>query len=273
ALTDWTEAEPYVELGLGPAAPADAYEARSILAINLGMAAFFAGRWTEAVELYEEGRVNAQTMGNVTGAALASMNAAEVLLDQGHLERADAALGEVRRVLAAAGYAAALSYAELLMGVLALRQGDLERARTTLGACRRAFREGSMLLYALETELRLAEVDVCAGDLAAAEAIVDQVLVEAPALSRRAVVVARAQRLLGAIAHARGDSQAGVEHLRDAADTCRSGSLRFELAVTLAALDEVVDDPDARADAAAIFDELGVTERGRCVGLVRPISG
>ena len=103
ALTNWRDAEPYVELGLGPDAPADAYEARSILAINLGMAAFFAGRWSDAVDLYEQGRSNAQAMGNVTGAALASMNAAEVLIDQGHFGRAGDALTEVRRVLRRSG--------------------------------------------------------------------------------------------------------------------------------------------------------------------------
>ena len=275
AMTDWRDAEPYVELGLGARAPIDAYEARSILAINLGMAAFFAGRWIDAVDLYEQGRSNAQAMGNVTGAALASMNAAEVLVDQGHLDRAAEALTEVRRVLGAAGYAAALSYAELLTGVVALRRGDLDTARGILEQCVTEFRTGSMLLYALEAELRLAEVSVRDGHLDDAAGLSERALADAQNLSRRGVIVARAHRVLGMIALARDDSERSIDHLREAADTCRSHELRFELAVSLYALADVAPQlvADAPHEADQIFDELGVVQSGRAVGVVRPLEG
>ena len=209
-------------------------------------------------------------MGNVTGAALASMNAVEILIDQGHLDRSRDALIEVRRVLGAAGYAAALSYAELLSGVVALRSGDLDQAIPILEKCSSEFRDGSMLLYALESELRLAEAWVQLGRTDDAAVLAERALSEAESLSRRGVVVARTQRLLGMIALAAGDSPATIGHLSNAAETCRENELRYELAVTLRALAAI--DPQgssgAEPEANLIFDELGVIELGRVVGLV-----
>ncbi len=272
ALTDWSEAEPYAHLGLGPGAPAEAYEGRSILAINLGMAAFFAGRWSDAVSFYEQGHADAQALGNVTGAALAAMNAAEVLVDQGHLERAGEALIEVQRVLGAAGYAAALSYAQLLGAVVALRRDDLATAVPALQRCGSEFREGSMKLYALESELRLAEAWIRLGRLDDAATLATQAMDESEQLSRRGVIAARAQRLFGMVALAQNDPATGAAHLLDAVATCREHDLRYELAVTLRALAET--DPGsnqhARSEAVQIFDELGVIESGRLVGFVQP---
>ena len=263
ALTDWSDAEPYVELGLGPESPDDAYEARSILAINLGMAAFFAGRWTDAVDLYEQGRSNAQAIGNVTGAALASMNAAEVLVDQGHLERAAEALVEVRRVLGAAGYAAALLYAELLHATALYRLGDTGTAIEMLERCESEFRAGSMQLYALESLLRLAEAKFVAGSPGVAADLAKRALEEAPTVARSAVIEARALRLLGLVSADGGDPVAARERLDSAIRTCDEGDLRFELALGLAARAGITGDDDDALAAALIFDELGTVEAGR----------
>ena len=264
ALTDWSDAEAYVEVGLGPDAPADAYEARSILAINLGMAAFFAGRWTDAVDLYEQGRSNAQAMGNVTGAALAAMNAAEILVDQGHLDRAGEALAEVKRVLGAAGYEAALLYAELLHGTALSRLGDTGQAIEMLERCESEFRSGSMLLYALESLLRLAEARLVDGSPDVSEGLARRAMEEAPKVARGAVIEARAQRLLGIVSAVRSDLHSAQQHLDSAIRTCREGGLRFELALALAARVGITGDHDDDAqEAARIFDDLGVVEAGR----------
>ena len=263
ALTNWDEAEPYVELGLGPDAPADAYEARSILAINLGMAAFFAGRWSDAVELYEQGRANAQAMGNVTGAALASMNAAEVLIDQGHVEAAADALVEIRRVLRAAGYAAALSYADLLDAVAQMRSGRIEESTRELERVAADFRAGSMSMYAFETELRLAEAHLRAGRLDHSREIARRVREESVTLSRRDVVEVRALRILGRLALLEQDRESAIIDLRTAVEICRSNNLQFELALTLVPLATAADDDAGLAEAEAIFDELGVIPAGR----------
>ena len=263
SLSDWSAAEPYIELGFGPEAPQDAYEARSILAINLGMCAFFAGRWVEAVEFYELGRSNAFTIGNVTGAALASMNAAEVLIDQGHIEAADAALVEVRRVLRAAGYSAALSYADLLHAVVQMRSGRVDDSIVELRRIASEFRAGSMVMYALETELRLAEAHLRNGELDVTISIANRVIEESKTLAGRGVADVRARRILGRAALLNGDNASAVTNLRVAAEVARAEALRFELALTLAPLAACTDDAELFAEAKAIFDELGVTQAGR----------
>jgi tetratricopeptide (TPR) repeat protein len=277
SLSEWSDAVPFIELGFGEGAPADAYEARSILAINLGMCAFFAGRWTDAVEYYELGRANAVTIGNVTGAALASMNAAEVLIDQGHIETAHAALIEVRRVLRAAGYTAALTYADLLDAVVQMRSGRIEDGVRELERITVEFRDGSMLMYALEADLRLAEAHMRAGQADRTRALAEQVLAETATLARRGVVDARALRLLGRVAIIDNDLVEAVVRLRDAESICRSEGLLFELALTLVPLAQCVDDGDVvLAEATAIFDELGVIEAGRFLptieGAVSPMA-
>ena len=214
-------------------------------------------------------------LGNVTGAALAAMNAAEVLVDQGHLERAGEALIEVQRVLGAAGYAAALSYAQLLGAVVALRRDDLAtRQFPPSNDCGSEFREGSMKLYALESELRLAEADCAAGRLDDA-ATRDRY----PSDGRvRAAVETRGDRcvrnrLLGRVA-LMTDPATGAAHLLDAVATCREHDLRYELAVTLRARrrDRSRFEPARRSEAVQIFDELGVIESGRLVGFVSALD-
>jgi tetratricopeptide (TPR) repeat protein len=227
------------------------------------MCAFFAGRWVEAVEYYELGRTSALTIGNVTGAALASMNAAEVLIDQGHIEAATDALVEIRRVLRAAGYTAALSYADLLYAVAQMRSGQIEESTVELERIAAEFRAGSMAMYAFETELRLAEAHLRGGRLDRSREIAQRVLEQSVTLSRRGVVEVRALRLLGRLALLDDDRERAATDLRAAVEICRSEDLQFELALTLVPLATCTGDDALLTEADTIFDELGVTRAGR----------
>jgi predicted ATPase/class 3 adenylate cyclase len=259
SLSSWDEAQRYVEPGLGDSAPTDAYEARSILAINLGMCAYFAGQWDQAVQFYELGRDAADAMGNVTAGALAAMNLAEVLVDQGHLEPALDALAHVQRILGAAGYHAALLYADLLQGTAEVRLGRLDDALPRLQRCAEEFRAGSMQLYALEAELRMAEAHLQRRDLRTASTLTAQVIEAAASTSRQGVVLARAERLSGLVALAEGDAATAQSLLTAALARCRGEGLRYELALTASVLAEIAEDGQPlRVEAEQIFDELGV---------------
>src|SRR5207253_1747115 len=59
---------------------------------NLGVGAYFEGRWDEALELYRESGEVSRRAGDVLGGARANSNAAEILSDQGKLEVCDDAL-------------------------------------------------------------------------------------------------------------------------------------------------------------------------------------
>jgi ATP/maltotriose-dependent transcriptional regulator MalT len=132
-----------------------------------------------------------------------------------------------------------------------------------LERCESEFRSGSMLLYALESLLRLAEVHLVAGSPDIAEQLARRALGEAPAVARRAVIEARAERMLGLLSAARGDLDSARGHLDSAARTCHESDLRFELALALAARADIVGDDDSAPEAARIFHDLGVVKAGR----------
>ena len=263
ATTAWEEAQQYVDILERGDIPVDGYEARSMLATNLGMAAFFAGEWNTAVELYELGRSSAETMGNVTLSAAAAMNAAEILLDQGSFETALELLAEVRRVFAAAGYEAALLYADLLYGVALTRLGQVGDAGPIIGHCEAQFESGSMQLYALESAVRAVEVLMISGEWNAAREKATATLGRAGSVDRASVIEVRSHRLLGIIAHVTGNSGAAAL-LRSAEDRCRADGMQYELALTLMPLAAI--DPSATAEtdeASEIFERLGILLSGR----------
>ena len=55
---------------------------------NLGVHAYYEGRWDEALDYYRRSRDARQRGGDVTGAAVQTNNEAEILSDQGHLDEA-----------------------------------------------------------------------------------------------------------------------------------------------------------------------------------------
>ena len=77
------------------------------LANNLGIQAYFEGRWAETLELYERSRDACARVGNVIDAAATDANIGEVLVNQRRLRRGRAA--PARREPRAAGVRAPLA--------------------------------------------------------------------------------------------------------------------------------------------------------------------
>ena len=67
-----------------------------------GAMAYWEGRWSDAIELYERGRAALRARRGQVGAAIASMNVAEIRSDQGRLDEAEAPAREALRVFRAA---------------------------------------------------------------------------------------------------------------------------------------------------------------------------
>ncbi len=70
---------------------------------NMGMFAYFRGRWDEAIDLYQRGHDMRITIGDTVDAAMGPMNIGEILSDQGRLDEAEAMFREVLRIWTAAG--------------------------------------------------------------------------------------------------------------------------------------------------------------------------
>ena len=65
---------------------------------NLGMFAYFDGRWDDAIALYRRARVRGERSGRPADVAFIDCNVGEILSDQGHLDEAEEHLQRARRV-------------------------------------------------------------------------------------------------------------------------------------------------------------------------------
>ena len=70
---------------------------------NLGIDAYYEGRWDEALDLYRRSREARERIGDVVGAATITNNIGEIESDQGFLDEAEAAFREAYDVCLAAG--------------------------------------------------------------------------------------------------------------------------------------------------------------------------
>lgn len=152
----------------------------AVVANNLGALAYFDGRWTDAIELYERSRAARMRTGDAVEAATATTNIAEILIERGQLDDAERLLREARRVYQAAPYLAGVAYATAHLGRVATRAGRPDDAIALLDEARG--------LYAsiggretLEVDAMRAEARVLAGDAQGALTIADDTLAQAGA--------------------------------------------------------------------------------------------
>jgi class 3 adenylate cyclase/tetratricopeptide (TPR) repeat protein len=137
---------------------------------NLGIAAYYKGRWAASLEHYERSREARTRSGDVIGAATEENNIAEILSDQGDLEAARSLFETARATWLAAGYRVGAALATSNLGRLEARAGKVERGRGFLEDALSNFREIRSAVFVAETQVRLNECQVLEGDFAAAVA-------------------------------------------------------------------------------------------------------
>ena len=93
---------------------------------NMGMFAYWTGRWDEAVRLYGESGAVAERIGDQEVVAATRANVGEVLSDQGHWARARTELGVALRIWRAAGNIGGVGFARMLLGRTAAREGRFD---------------------------------------------------------------------------------------------------------------------------------------------------
>jgi len=105
----------------------------------LGVFAYYGGRWDEAAALYRRAKENYDRAGNQADATTAQYNAAEILLDQGHLDEAQTLLEEVSAVYRATGYQKGLGLTSRDLGRIAAQREDFGQAEQLLAGARETF--------------------------------------------------------------------------------------------------------------------------------------
>jgi class 3 adenylate cyclase/tetratricopeptide (TPR) repeat protein len=129
---------------------------------NLGIAAFFEGRWNDAIRLYEESRDNHLRAGNEVQAAMWSANIAEVLINQGKMAAGEALLVEAVPTLAAAGLDS-VAFAEVQMGRVLASRGEFTEAMAMIERALDHIREMGQSITAIDATVELAAALVSAG--------------------------------------------------------------------------------------------------------------
>jgi class 3 adenylate cyclase/tetratricopeptide (TPR) repeat protein len=236
---------------------------------NLGIAAYFEGRWAEALSLYERSRVARERAGDVMGAATAANNIAEILSDQGDLEGAEALLREALRAWAAAAYPLGVAAATSNLGRVAARAGRLDEALATLDDAARRCREIGIDDFLLETTARRAEALLAAGRCVEAWEAATEVLAGCEGDEAQPLLVAMVHRLRGLALVQGGSPARGRAVLRESLAVARDAGAPYEVALTLEALGGLERAPDLLVEAAAIFRELGVVRAHPPVGDLR----
>lgn len=236
---------------------------------QLGIRAYFAGRWSEAVRHYTDSRDACRRAGDTWTAAIESANIAEVLADQGYLAEAQPILEEALETFRAAGTSGPVAEYTRILGRLAARRGDPELSRQLLAAARGIYEGDGELLQVVFTDAVIAESLLRADEPEMAAELARRVLANANNLPGRHLVVPLAQRVLAAALRSLGmDGTQARQALEESIELAREHDLRYELALSLQAVADLwpADLSDTEvAERDSLFRDLGIAESARSV--------
>ncbi|MEX2424387.1 MAG: adenylate/guanylate cyclase domain-containing protein [Acidimicrobiia bacterium] len=135
------------------------------VANNLGVRAYAAGRWADAVATYSRSRDAFRMVGNEPQAALAGANLGEVLVSLDRLDEAVRVLTDARRVLRAHDLGDFAIFADAQLARVATKRGNAAAAAEDLaGLTKEAFEIGHTGI-ALDATVHLAEALLADGEL------------------------------------------------------------------------------------------------------------
>jgi class 3 adenylate cyclase/tetratricopeptide (TPR) repeat protein len=230
---------------------------------NLGVDAYYEGRWREALDCYERSKALRERIGDVVGAATITSNIGEIKSDQGYLTTAGELFAEAREVFETSGHRLLATAALSNLGRGAAREGRIGDALELLGQALSTADEIHASGLVLEVKTRLAETALFAGDSEGALRRADETLSEIEQTGSGYLQHALVLRLRGYALLQRGDLDVAEEALRRSLDVARAEDETYELALTLDALARLAGrrgaDGNAEAkEAKALLARLGV---------------
>jgi class 3 adenylate cyclase/tetratricopeptide (TPR) repeat protein len=279
---DWA----YLALGRGDDAvyavrAVEIYERLGILdrlawSLNImGVRAYLAGRWEDAVELVERAWKTFLKIGDEMNGTIAAINLAGFLSDQGRLDEAEALFRRSLELRRAAGNPLKIADGANELGRFAARAGKFDEARALLAEARQLGAAEGDEIELFTSDVWLAECHVLEGDAAAAIAVCDEALELARTMSGVSILVAMLHRLRGWALLQLRDIEAAADSF-DASlrlaqlegENVLMRSSDYETALTLdalAQLGELVGDPtaDLEQERNAILSKLAVLKLPR----------
>jgi tetratricopeptide (TPR) repeat protein len=229
-----------------------------------GAMAYWEGRWSDAVDLYERGHQRAERAGDDVGAAIASVNLAEVLSDQGRLEEAEAPARDALRVFRAAQYSEKVSAGSRILGRNQSRAGLHEEAEVLFIEAIKVAEDSGLQLLGVAATGMLAEDLVRRGEVEAALERLAPLDEQAAPIGGAGVYEPLLQRVEGLAHLALGDLPAAETALGQSLVSSRATGSEFEVLLTLEARRLLMlaraeePAPDEQAEAWSIRDRLGI---------------
>lgn len=235
----------------------------ALLLNNLGAFAYYEGKWSLALERYEEARRTFEQLGNHVDAALGSANIAEIFADQGRLDEAERLLTDVVALWRSLDFPLGLARATRYLARVHLRQGRADVALSLFEEARPTFSAAGLVGNVAEVDVWRAECLLHLGRLAEADALLDSTLVqerssgswEMRPMIHRLQAIAAARRDDLPTAWAEIDESLAAARSRGASYDV---ALALEVVATLAQLGGRPQGEDARREREELMRSLGV---------------
>ena len=229
---------------------------------NLGVLAYFDGRWDEALDWYSKSRDALRRAGNEVGAALAGSNIGELFVSQGRFDEAEEALDEAIRVLRASSARDDLIFARTQMARLLMEQGKPEEALLIFKRLQAETADLNQPVSALEVAIYQAQLLARNDDPHEALTLLDAA--QRSAGADAAVFTASIARVRGLALAEMGRFDEATAVLEEGlAEAQRQGLsydevLLLQLAVDVAKRSGRQPDPELAQRAEALFERLGI---------------
>ncbi len=233
---------------------------------NLGVDAYFEGRWVESLDYYRRSHEARERVGDVANAATESNNEAEILSDQGHLAEARTLFENALRVWRAAGFEIGVALVTSNLGRLTAREGRAQDALPILREALDRFEALGSQSFVQETNARLAETLLLAGHVEEAADLARTVLDKVRRSGEDGQLAAPLERTLGWCHLDRGETSTAAQRFAASLEAARRAESPFDIALTrhaqlalpsgaLGAQEREVAADEARR----LLDGLGVT--------------
>jgi len=136
---------------------------------NLGVDAYYSGRWTAASEMYGESMRIGLIAGSAIDGPMGGLNKGEILSDQGHWTEAVVLLEDVLRNWTAKGYTIGIGVGQLYLGNTFRRMGQGSAAAEMLNASIERLDTAGLAAFVADARSRRLELDVFQGRVKRAE--------------------------------------------------------------------------------------------------------
>jgi tetratricopeptide (TPR) repeat protein len=232
--------------------------------LNLGAGLFYAGRWEEALESYQQARDGRLAVGDPVMAALAADNIAEIFCERGWLYEAESLLRDSIRLWKASGNRFMLGSCLEFLSRVTSRSGRVDEALELLGEAHEAFTAVGAREDALRADARVAECLLLKRDAEEALDRARAAVVRGSAAGEGAMIMPLLMRTQGyalaQLGELDGASKAFEKSLQDA----RARRDDYEVALTLIALGRLAElsgnavSRELLEEGGAILERLGV---------------